>query len=94
MEAIGQLAGGWPMTSIIFWGVILGYCEVLEEQDLTQPTCEMIVEIHNAGSSAKSLTQHLLAFSRRQVLQPVVLDLNKIVNRVDTMLGSTDRRKR
>jgi two-component system, cell cycle sensor histidine kinase and response regulator CckA len=47
----------------------------------------MILEIHNAGSSAKNLTQHLLAFSRRQVLQPVVLDLNEIVNRVDTMLG-------
>jgi len=47
----------------------------------------MIVEIHNAGTSAKNLTQRLLAFSRRQVLQPVFLDLNESVKRMDTMLG-------
>jgi two-component system cell cycle sensor histidine kinase/response regulator CckA len=87
MEAIGQLAGGLAHDFNNLLGVILGYCEILEEQDLTQPTRKMILEIHNAGSSAKNLTQHLLAFSRRQVLQPVVLDLNEIVNRVDTMLG-------
>jgi len=47
----------------------------------------MIVEIHSAGTSAKNLTQRLLAFSRRQVLQPVFLDLNESVKHMDTMLG-------
>ena len=87
MEAVGQLAGGLAHDFNNLLGVILGYCEILEEQsDLTQPSRKMIVEIHNAGASAKSLTQRLLAFSRRQVLQPVFLDLNESVKRMDTML--------
>jgi CheY-like chemotaxis protein len=88
MEAVGQLAGGLAHDFNNLLGVILGYCEILEEQsDLTQPNRKMIVEIHNAGASAKNLTQRLLAFSRRQVLQPVFLDLNESVKRMDTMLG-------
>ena len=88
MEAVGQLAGGLAHDFNNLLGVILGYCEILEEQsDLTQPSRKMIVEIHNAGASAKNLTQRLLAFSRRQVLQPVFLDLNESVKRMDTMLG-------
>jgi CheY-like chemotaxis protein len=47
----------------------------------------MIEQIRNAGISAKDLTRHLLAFSRRQVLQPVFLDLNAIVKHTGTMLG-------
>jgi two-component system, cell cycle sensor histidine kinase and response regulator CckA len=88
MEAVGQLAGGLAHDFNNLLGVILGYCEILEEQsDLTQPNRKMIVAIHNAGASAKNLTQRLLAFSRRQVLQPVFLDLNESVKRMDTMLG-------
>jgi two-component system cell cycle sensor histidine kinase/response regulator CckA len=88
MEAVGQLAGGLAHDFNNLLGVILGYCEILEEQsDLTQPNRKMIVEIHTAGASAKNLTQRLLAFSRRQVLQPVYLDLNESVKGMDTMLG-------
>jgi two-component system, cell cycle sensor histidine kinase and response regulator CckA len=95
MEAVGQLAGGVAHDFNNLLGVILGYCEILEERlDVAEPTREMIVEarkmiveIHKAGTSAKDLTRHLLAFSRRQVLQPVFLDLNATVNRLDTMLG-------
>jgi two-component system cell cycle sensor histidine kinase/response regulator CckA len=88
MEAVGQLAGGMAHDFNNLLGVILGYCEVLESQlDLAEPTRKMIVQIHNAGTSAKGLTRHLLAFSRRQVLQPVFLDLNATVNRIETMLG-------
>jgi two-component system, cell cycle sensor histidine kinase and response regulator CckA len=88
MEAVGQLAGGLAHDFNNLLGVILGYCEILEEQsDVSQPSHKMIVEIHNAGASAKNLTQRLLAFSRRQVLQPVFLDLNESVKRMDTMLG-------
>lgn len=88
MEAVGQLAGGLAHDFNNLLGVILGYCEILETQpDLAQPSRQMIVEVHSAGTSAKNLTQRLLAFSRRQVLQPVFLDLNDSVKRMDTMLG-------
>jgi two-component system, cell cycle sensor histidine kinase and response regulator CckA len=88
MEAVGQLAGGLAHDFNNLLGVILGYCEILEEQpDLPAPTRKMILEIHNAGTSAKNLTQRLLAFSRRQVLQPVTLDLNETVRRMQIMLN-------
>jgi two-component system, cell cycle sensor histidine kinase and response regulator CckA len=88
LEAVGQLAAGVAHDFNNLLGVILGYCEVLETcSDLGEPIRRMIGEIHNAGTSAKVLTQHLLAFSRRQVLQPVFLDLNAVVRRVDRMLS-------
>lgn len=88
MEAVGQLAGGVAHDFNNLLGVILGYCEVLEASgDLAEPSRKMIEQIHNAGISAKDLTRHLLAFSRRQVLQPVFLDLNAIVKHTETMLG-------
>jgi CheY-like chemotaxis protein len=69
-------------------GVILGYCELLEDQaTLSAPAREIVVEIHNAGVSAKDLAQRLLALSRGQVLQHVPLDLNDIVSRVKKMLS-------
>jgi PAS domain S-box-containing protein len=88
MEAIGQLAGGLAHDFNNLLGVILGYCELLEAQTaMPEPTREMILEIQNAGESAKKLTQRLLAFSRRQVMQPVIMDLNDTVNRTKKMLG-------
>jgi PAS domain S-box-containing protein len=88
MEAIGQLAGGLAHDFNNLLGVILGYCELLEAQtDMPEPTREMILEIQNAGESAKKLTQRLLAFSRRQVMQPEIMDLNDTVRRTKKMLG-------
>jgi two-component system, cell cycle sensor histidine kinase and response regulator CckA len=85
---VGQLAGGVAHDFNNLLGVILGYCEMLEASiDLAEPSRKMIEQIHNAGISAKDLTRHLLAFSRRQVLQPVFLDLNAIVKHTETMLG-------
>jgi two-component system, cell cycle sensor histidine kinase and response regulator CckA len=87
MEAVGQLAGGVAHDFNNLLGVILGYCEVLETRnDLAGPSRRMVQQIHNAGISAKDLTRHLLAFSRRQVLQPVYLDLNAIVKHTNVML--------
>ncbi len=64
MEAVGELAGGIAHDFNNLLGVILGYCEILEEQsNLAAPNREMIVEIHNAGLWAKDLTHNLLAFS-------------------------------
>jgi PAS domain S-box-containing protein len=88
MEAVGQLAGGVAHDFNNLLGVILGYCEILETRtDLVETSRKMIEQIRNAGISAKDLTRHLLAFSRRQVLQPVFLDLNAIVKHTETMLG-------
>jgi len=87
MEAVGQLAGGLAHDFNNLLGVILGYCEMLEDQAaLPETVHNMILEIHNAGKSAKNLTQRLLAFSRRQVMEPVVLDLNDTVHRMEKML--------
>jgi two-component system cell cycle sensor histidine kinase/response regulator CckA len=88
MEAVGQLAGGLAHDFNNLLGVILGYCEILGERpDLAEPTRKMIAEIHNAGTTGKNLTQRLLAFSRRQALQPIFLDLNDAVNRTVVMLN-------
>jgi PAS domain S-box-containing protein len=67
MRAVGKLAGGLAHDFNNLLGVILGYCEILEEQTgLPAPTRKMISEIHRAGASARNLTRRLLAFSRRQ----------------------------
>jgi len=88
MEAVGQLAGGLAHDFNNLLGVILGYCEILEgHQELMEPVRNMVVEIHNAGRSARNLTQRLLAFSRRQVLEPAVMDLNETVHRMEKMLN-------
>ncbi len=87
METVGQLAAGVAHDFNNLLGIILGYCEVLEDQsDLSEPVRKMIGAIHGAGTSAKDLTRDLLAFSRRQVSQPVLLDLNTTVSRLHTML--------
>jgi CheY-like chemotaxis protein len=87
MEAVGQLAGGLAHDFNNLLGVILGYCELLaDREDLAEPARLMIGNISTAGLSAKTLTQDLLAFSRRKVLQPVVMDLNVAVDHIHPML--------
>jgi PAS domain S-box-containing protein len=87
MEAIGQLAGGVAHDFNNLLQIILGYSVILRERvDLPEPVRTMIAAMGEAGTSAKNLTQRLLAFSRQQVLQPVMLDLNEAVNRVQLLL--------
>ena len=87
MDAVGQLAGGVAHDLNNLLGVILGYCELLEERTAPDDSNRRIVkQIHDAGTRAASLTRQLLAFSRRQVLRPVVLDLNRLVAGIETML--------
>jgi two-component system, cell cycle sensor histidine kinase and response regulator CckA len=87
MEAIGQLSGGIAHDFNNLLSVIIGYSEVIEdslaESDPRKKKCE---QIKNAGQNAASLTRQLLAFSRQQVLEPKVLDLNAIVLNVEKML--------
>jgi len=80
MEAVGQLAGGVAHEFNNFLGVILGYCELLSEEAGEQGKIEnCAVAIKTATQHATSLTRQLLAFSRKQVLKPQVLDLNRVI---------------
>ena len=87
MDAIGRLAGGVAHDFNNLLTVINGYSDLLLiTLDTRDPMREEITQILNAGKHAAELTQQLLAFSRRQVLQPKVLDLNHLVLDVEKML--------
>jgi len=86
LEAVGQLAGGIAHDFNNLLVVINGYADVLLEQMLNEPAREKIEGIKKAGERAASLTHQLLAYSRKQVLQPKTLDLNAVVNNIGTML--------
>jgi two-component system, cell cycle sensor histidine kinase and response regulator CckA len=87
LEAIGRLSGGVAHDFNNLLGVILGYCEELQKHiPPDDPYREAVDEIQNAGKRAASLTQQLLTFSRKQVLEPQALDLNTIVGEAGKML--------
>ena len=87
MEAVGRLAGGVAHDFNNLLTAILGYADLLLDQlpsdDRSRPR---IVEIQKAGRAAAALTRDLLAFSRKQVLQTVVLDLNEVIENTDSLL--------
>ena len=87
MEAVGQLAGGIAHDFNNLLTAITGYSELLlgelPPEDLRRSHAE---EIRKAGERAASLTQQLLAFSRRQVLEPKILDVNTVVSDIERML--------
>ncbi len=88
MECIGRLAGGVAHDFNNMLSVIIGYAEyALAEIPENDPLFEDIQEIRNAGEKASALTGQLLAFSRKQVLQPKVLDLCSLVDEEKKMLG-------
>ncbi len=87
MEAIGKLAGGVAHDFNNLLTVIHGYSELmLNSLDQESRLRQDVQEIINASERASSLTRQLLAFSRKQVLQPKVLDLNAHVSNMDKML--------
>ncbi len=87
MEAVGRLAGGIAHDFNNLLTAIIGYSDLLiDTLSSNEPAVQQVLEIKSAGNRAASLTQQLLAFSRRQVLQPKVLDLNVIVAEFDRML--------
>ncbi len=87
LEAVGKLSGGVAHDFNNILGVIIGYSEALQQMmPADDPMREAVDEIEKAGRRAAALTQQLLAFSRKQVLEPKVLDLNSIVADVEKML--------
>ena len=87
MEAIGRLAGGIAHDFNNLLVVIIGFgALVLDQIDENHPFYTSLSEIKKAGERASSLTRQLLAFSRQQVLQPRVLNLNTVVDDMDEML--------
>ena len=88
MEAIGRLAGGVAHDFNNLLTVILGYCELLlADLDPDDPRQADIAEIQKAGARAAGLTRQLLAFSRKQIIEPTLLDLNVVVADMRAMLG-------
>jgi two-component system, cell cycle sensor histidine kinase and response regulator CckA len=87
MEAIGRLAGGIAHDFNNLVQAIGGYTEILLQQLRDgDPLRRNAEEIKKAGDRAAALTRQLLAFSRQQVLQPSLLDVNQIVNHVEQLL--------
>ena len=87
MEAVGRLSGGIAHDFNNLLGVIIGYSEIVQESlEETHPLRSSVDEILNAGRRAASLTRQLLAFSRQQVLEPKVLDLNSVISDIEKML--------
>jgi two-component system, cell cycle sensor histidine kinase and response regulator CckA len=86
MEAIGRLAGGVAHDFNNLLGVILGCAELLFESTDWNTVQSRAAEIQKAGQRAANLTRQLLAFSRKQVLEPKVLDLNAKLSEMTDML--------
>ncbi|MDT4966771.1 MAG: hypothetical protein QOJ64_1508 [Acidobacteriota bacterium] len=89
MEAVGQLAGGVAHDFNNLLAVVIGYADLWKRRigpQADERTLGYVDEIKKAATRATSLTRQLLAFSRKQVLQPKTLDLNAVVNDMDKMV--------
>ncbi len=88
MEAIGRLAGGMAHDFNNLLTVITGYSELVLHSHIDQngPLYRDVDQIRKAGERASTLTRQLLAFSRQQVIQPEVLDLNTVITDMHRML--------
>lgn len=87
LEAVGRLSGGIAHDFNNLLGVIIGYSEALQQRIGSDDSFrEAVDEIQKAGQRAAAMTQQLLAFSRKQVLEPKIFDLNVVVIDVEKML--------
>jgi signal transduction histidine kinase/ActR/RegA family two-component response regulator len=87
MEAVGQLAGGIAHDFNNTLGVIIGYSDLLQMKlPVGDPSHRHAMQITKAGRRAGALIRQLLAFSRKQVIQPVVLNLNSATREFEKMM--------
>ena len=87
MEVVGQLAAGVAHDFNNLLTVILGYSEILlARMPAADPSRDPLAQIRKAGEGAAALTRQLLAFGRKQILAPVVLDLNSLLSELEKML--------
>jgi PAS domain S-box-containing protein len=88
MEAVGRLAGGVAHDFNNLLTVITGNVELaLAELEPHDPLTQSLIDVGKAASSAASLTRQLLAFSRRQIVEPKVVNLNDLIGNLEKMLG-------
>jgi PAS domain S-box-containing protein len=88
MEAIGRLAGGVAHDFNNLLSVVVGYSDLMLAQMPEQaPLRKHVEQISQAGVRAANLTRQLLAFSRRQVIRPRVIDLNQVLGGLEEMLS-------
>lgn len=87
MEAIGRLAGGIAHDFNNILTAILGYAEFSERSlSVDDPLRSHLEEIHRAGTRAAELTRQLLAFARKQIIEPRVVNVNDLILKMDKML--------
>ncbi len=86
LEAIGRLAGGLAHDFNNLLTVVQGNAQLLREDPASDSASEYLMQIESAAQRGASLVQQLLAFGRRQVLQPTILNLNTVVERTRSML--------
>jgi PAS domain S-box-containing protein len=88
MDSVGQLAGGIAHEANNMMSVVLGCADyVLQRNDLPEPVRQDVDQIWRAAKRTAGITQQLLAFSRRQVLQPQILDLNTTIRDLEVILS-------
>ena len=87
MEAVGKLAGGVAHDFNNLLTVIIGNVSMLLDDDDTSEDVEALREIHDAARRATALTRQLLAFSRRQVLQPQIVQINESARGIFKMIS-------
>jgi PAS domain S-box-containing protein len=89
MEAVGRLAAGIAHDFNNLLTIINGYSEMMVDEQPSPAIAEMAGSIRQAGERAAVLTRQLLTFSRQQVMQPRVLDLNARVREIEPLLRRT-----
>jgi signal transduction histidine kinase len=87
MEAIGRLAGGVAHDFNNLLTAIIGYASMLKDTQPTGEQREMVVQIEAASERATALTRQLLAFGRRQIMTPQVLDPRSVIDGITPLIG-------
>lgn len=87
MEAVGRLAGGVAHDYNNILSVIIGYTELaLQEQGVPEPLPAYLQEIYAAAGRSRDITRQLLAFARKEAIEPQILDVNSTVEGLLTIL--------